>query len=822
MKYHIKTIVIAALALATCQFARADILTVTNDVNVTTWDNVGGNAPFYSTSLSGPTAQGFIAPASGASYTVLSEYFTITNNGAGGMSAVSASSNYMLNAISFIAAGGSGPVQVHLFDITTNLTASSGTIYTGQAKYNFSANGDLLGANGGLTFSNNLPGSRQQVIVLQNGPNTQDQVILSTNHTYALEFWLTKAQPGIMQWSRTLTADPGGQGMGVTDASLTQSRITLNAIGAAGGTPRVFMMALYGTPTMATPSSNSNTNIGPIAFYTYDDFSTNGVSPNNPTNYDWFTTNAVYINGDITNVYANWFGGGFGSVQWNTNDAQNNIQSGSMQLNVNSGNGQWVLHRVGYPNNPGVSSLVYTGVEMDVRFDVSSYSAVTGGTTNYGPLRLGVRPNGAFTQDWFYYLTPITTTNWVHVVAPLSATDPNQQSWGELLIGMDPSVNSFNAGGGGPQTIYIDNVKFIGSATPPPVPPPTVQALLAKPGLRIFAGSAVNTYDRATVSSVNESYSWISPNAYPVTYTFSLLSYPANNINQTMIELIPNNGANQYLGGTYPAAGNQYFDYQSPNGMWLVLAPNGAGRVTASVQWKTNLPNANPNNIALTFTNPTAIGTWTWKFIDANDGFVIAPGGISMPFTVTNGTVTTDFANPVCVVCGLQPNAAAGEGLWEDWGLIAITNTSGGDFATDWTHQNSDFPQSGGVSPDGYWSPQGSANPPEIIIAQNGLDALWVNWTTPIPAAGFNVVEGTNIQTSPSTWDQPQFYSNGSDTVQPRGGQAVLLASKYWTLLTKGQLPTVNGAPQPSYPTITVPLSPNAFFIGSTNYANQP
>jgi membrane-associated PAP2 superfamily phosphatase len=126
MKYHIKTLTMALVALASVQLARADIASVTNDPSMTSWANVGGNAPFYATtnSFNGQTAQGFPAPNAGSSYSLLSEYFTITNNGAGGMSAAAASSNWVLTAISVVAGGGSGPVQVHLFDITTNLTST--------------------------------------------------------------------------------------------------------------------------------------------------------------------------------------------------------------------------------------------------------------------------------------------------------------------------------------------------------------------------------------------------------------------------------------------------------------------------------------------------------------------------------------------------------------------------------------------------------------------------------------------------------------------------------------------------------------------------
>lgn len=561
--------------------------------------------------------------------------------------------------------------------------------------------------------------------------------------------------------------------------------------------------------------------------YWVDNFSTNGVGPTNPTNYDYFdsSTQEVYnVDNDITNVYANWFGNGLtNGLSWSTNNPDNNPAFGSLQLNLTPGAGQFVVHHADYSDNPGISSLVYTDVEMDVRYDPSSVTSISGGTTNFGPLRIGVRPNtSSGGQDWFYYITPVlsTETNWVHIAAPLSAVDVNQQNWGELLIGEDPSIGGWN--GNGTQTLYVANIKFVGPLIAAKVPPPTLTINPATPGLRIFAGSTVNTYDRATISTLAQNESWIGGSP-TVTYSFSLLSYPNNNINQTMVQILPitplSNAGDSYLGGTFPAAGNEYADYQDPNGMWLVLAPNGGGAVTATVEWKTNLPNANPDQIALTFTNQTAIGAWTWTFTGPNSGTVTPPGGPAWPFTITNGTVSTDFANPCAAVFGLQPNSTAGEGLWEDWGSVAISGTAGGDVTDNWVQQTQDF--SGGVSPDGNFSAQGSANPPEIVITRNGLDAYWFSWPNTAPST-FGVVVTTNLLSGPpSTWIDPPYYSGNSDFTPPRADASVLLGTKYWTLMPYDDLPTVNGDAQPSPPAITVPLAPNAYWFGTPNYNNQ-
>ena len=132
-----------------------------------------------------------------------------------------------------------------------------------------------------------------------------------------------------------------------------------------------------------------------------------------------------------------------------------------------------------------------------------------------------------------------------------------------------------------------------------------------------------------------------------MSYSFTLLSYPNNNINQTHIFLVPTSASLLNGNAVY---GNEYIEYQAANALWLDLQPNGAGRATATVEWKTNLPNANPGtgvtnityttngvvittniyanpaHIPLIFTNSTAIGTWTLTFTGPNDGSVTAPG----------------------------------------------------------------------------------------------------------------------------------------------------------------------------------------------------
>lgn len=200
------------------------------------------------------------------------------------------------------------------------------------------------------------------------------------------------------------------------------------------------------------------------AIYTADDFSTNGVGPQNPQNHDYFSSSNNYTAGQITNVYANWFGGAFSNVLFSLSNVNSNPASGSMQVNLYWTPGsQFVIHHANYSDNPNVSSLTYTSVVMDVRWDSSSATGTGNvGYATFGPLRLGVRPHAIYNvQDWFYSTNiPASMTNWVHIIAPLSAFDSNQVNWGELLIGADSST--IGSVLNGPATFYVDNIRFLG------------------------------------------------------------------------------------------------------------------------------------------------------------------------------------------------------------------------------------------------------------------------------------------------------------------------------------------------------------------------
>lgn len=555
--------------------------------------------------------------------------------------------------------------------------------------------------------------------------------------------------------------------------------------------------------------------------YTTDDFSTNGVGPSNPTNDDYFATPQIYEDGDISNVWSEWFGNGITNFYFDpTTNVSGSTSNGEMavQLNWNAatdGYQQFVIWQgngASYTLVPGgtvgIGFPQYTNLECDVRYDPVSIS-----TTNtngvLGVIRLGVRGMGKFGADWIGdSYTTITDTNWHHINATLDGSNPDFGNIGGALIGED--VTGYVKGGGltGYQILYIDNIRFTGPIVAPP-PPPVVLGTpqQAKPGLRIFAGSAVNTYDREILYTANQSQSWVDPSAtFPVSYSFSLQDYNPN-IMQTMVELIG--------GGTTPTTDGEYDDYSGPTTLWMQINPVASGGVMASVQWKTNMPGANPNHTETVFTNSTAVGTWALVFTSTNTGYVVAPGQVingSTNFTINDSNVVADFADPVFAAFGLQANSSAGEGQYEDWGMISVTGVAGGNEFEDFTQEGADIALN--ITPSTFFDSGISALPSSLII-QTTNDALWVNWTAP-GATGFTLASSTNLA-NPAAWINPGWYGSYSDTNAPRVMPlATPFASKFWVLLPKDDLPTATGASNAAPPLASAPAS-TVFFITASN-----
>ncbi len=525
-------------------------------------------------------------------------------------------------------------------------------------------------------------------------------------------------------------------------------------------------------------------------------------------------TNDYNVNDNITNVYNLWtgYGGNYvvnpddGGVIWDpTQDANGNASSGSLKIIANwtNGAGQYLVWDRG-PNNTfalnppitnGYSLLTF---EFDLKYDPSSPTVVNGTVTNYGHMEIGpVPPYSPSTFGTFDY--DVTNTGWVHVTLPVNAvSDP-----ADLL-----SINGlyfkqyggFYGGLNGQTILWIDNIKFTYTNLPPVIPPPTVSIAKATPALRILAGDNNDIYHREELATTDQDKSWIGA-ARPSQYSFTLLSYPAS-INQTHIMLLPMN----FLDSGQTAYGYNGVDYSyASNLVWFTIAPGpSAGSVVGRVQWKTNAAAANPNHTDVVFTNPIAVGTWTLEFDTDSGGQVLAPGGNSYPFTLSDPNVTADFGGPLVAYFGLQPNGTAGIGQYEDWASISITNVVG-------TSVYEDFTTEPTRSVSGPWNTTLQTAPSLAVVSTNDLPGYWFNWTT--PAVNFLLGTRTNLIGS-GNWVQPPYYSAGND-YSPLYGQPVQMGSKVWDLVASDNMPTANGLQGG-------PIAPMSFFLVSTNATQAP
>jgi hypothetical protein len=280
-----------------------------------------------------------------------------------------------------------------------------------------------------------------------------------------------------------------------------------------------------------------------------------------------------------------------------------------------------------------------------------------------------------------------------------------------------------------------------------------------------------------------------------VSYSFTLQDYNPG-INQTHIFIVPANTSGQANMGNAGTT-DEYIEYQASNTLWLVINPytNSPGSVTASVQWKTNLPNANPNVTAASLTNQTAVGTWTMTFTSATMGTLTAPGGNFATIKISDPNVTTDFGNPAVAYFGIQPNSTGGEGQYIDYASISVTGVAG-------TQESENFASEPTFNASGQWA-NNSAQAASIQLVSTNTP-YWIYWN--LPAIGFGLGTAEIVTGNVNTQDGyllPEYYNGYGDgpTIPNQANQG----TNTWVLIPDTCLPTVDG-------TTTGAKSPDAFF----------
>jgi len=387
---------------------------------------------------------------------------------------------------------------------------------------------------------------------------------------------------------------------------------------------------------------------------------------------------------------------------------------------------------------------------------------------------------------------PATNTGWVHISIPLDAiANPDLTNINAVVIGIDSQYYFLNLNG--PSTLWVDNIKFVGY--PILYPPPTLAMQKAPPGLRMFAGSATDMNGREQLTSRDHNQSWVG-GTYPVSYSFTLLSFPTvpeGSLFRFHIFLVPTNTYDT-KNGTVKFTGNQYAEWQARKDLWLNVSGINPTNITAVIQWKTNTLNSNPTITALQITNSTAVGTWTLTFNTSNTGTLTAPGASPAAFSIP-AIVAAQFTNPMLAFFGVQPDSGFGMGQYVDVSHIQTIGVKSGvplndDFTTDTAIKTA------------IWDISNSAQSSSLVQVTTNTP-YWVSWT--MPDSGFADGLGVAPDLTTGPWMLPEYYNDYNDGlylpgVTPQG-------TKKWVLIPANCLPTADGQPQHGQP-----LSPNAFF----------
>jgi hypothetical protein len=865
---YLSFVLTAVAVMALGGAARADINSNMSTTNVTAWPTEP-NSIFYSSqpmATASFTADGTPTAATGALANSLGELVTISNTAGnlGGIAGPGAGTNYVLTGLAMLVSGYSTtvPCTLHIYDVTSNLTASSGNpLQVGSGSFTTAAPlpvGDLLGENQGLPFINAAASGAEHVLYLSlmNGPNTYgDEVVLASNHTYAIVVSVPTAAAtggaGSFNWFKSSTADPGGQAMGSVNAlNPNQAYQTINALGQAGGAPRTFAVALYGYPATngQAVSVNASTNVVATTNYFIDQFNALSVKPGNP-----YYTNAANPNGidystnttgtsQITSIWGQWFGVA-ANVSWdNTNDAQGNTNGGlggSLLLQPLFAAGSQLEAFDGYNGitpTLNASTLGITSFECDVMFDASSAVQTNqAGLVYFGNLQFGHDLAGAQAYIGGVIVVPQTMSNqWVHVKIPLNPNDTTLTAIQDILIHIYGPYGAYpSAPAGdliGQVKMWVDNIKFKAPAAVPLTPPPAVTIVKATPGTARFFGVSPQ-YTRSILATSDTAQSWIgsrsddssgTPFSLPVSYSMTL-SHIASAANvATRIWLVDSDTGN-YNGQDYSAASE----------LWLNIAGAGTNGYTASVAWKAFLPGANPNNTALVVTNAVGVGTWTLTFTGWTNGNLMAPGwttasNFTINVSTVSNTTTSDtglrafleafgYGTTLTALFGMEDDNSAAVGAYDDFTRISVTNVSGVneldvfalDSAIDTTNQWAGNYNTG--APTGYYQITNaaanggagftSAYPANLqtpVILVTTNTPFWITWN--VTTNGYGLGESTNGLLPIKSLVSPASLSGYTD-VQPQ----IVAGGTNWALIPRDCLPATNQAyfrvvnPPPKY-----------------------
>jgi hypothetical protein len=398
---------------------------------------------------------------------------------------------------------------------------------------------------------------------------------------------------------------------------------------------------------------------------------------------------------------------------------------GSMKMVVNYGTGAtgWIdaVAQINQSWDPGK----FTYFDFDLYLDAPT------GLPSYGQWETHVINNSwTWNELGTVGLSAANIGTWKHYSLPLPAGTWPAQGY------------VFHPGGGslsGTFTYYIDNVTVWKPATPPTIT--KMQASSGAGGVQITSDDNSSQYQRDAIVTPSGTgpYSWAPIGGFPVTYSFTINDFPnqaAHKGFEAHMYLI--NGTTDPQPGFDPTYGGADWNVADILEFRVENATNSG--VIARINWKTNLPNANPPNDPIHqpvyITGPTAIGTWSLTFTDAVSGVVTGPGITATNFVMPADAVANNFSPALDYVqFGMFKNDNANDGhnnqAHGTFSEVSIT-TGAGPVITD------NFPGPG-LTVNNAWRKTSSS---AVQWVPAGT-AQWLTWT--LPDDGFSVVTSGDL-----------------------------------------------------------------------------
>jgi len=448
-------------------------------------------------------------------------------------------------------------------------------------------------------------------------------------------------------------------------------------------------------------------------------------------------------------------------------DAANNPNSGSLRYEVpfTGANGEQFMtfgtlaNRWGWDGGVVINCVgTYTNLSLDIKVDPSTAPTVN---DNYGPLQLGLTTDGWGTIGVGTYTLPLSATNWTHVVMPINPTLANLEKVNGFYIQMWSSgafTNTF--------TFNVDNIWLEPVPTnAPPTPPPTMALQQASAGLN-FTAAGAGQYDRQNIRTLNPEYSWVGKGNTPVSYSFTVSSYPGPDhpnfeIHSYLIPLPydPAMGTGTIGTGSAP-------DWDQTNCIFMELQNKADGSAAYTFRWKTNsIPDGNgtyySSPLAILSDTNGPLGTWTLSFLNDTSVTITSPSGITTNFEFSADKLAgykdqSGAALPLYFYIGAKPQDVGNIGLSAQVSHVKIQGAG--------TLIDENFLAQSALDTNVWELAANNGAAGVQVVPQN---SIWLNWT--LPDAGFALQ--TNLVVAGSGWKE-----NGLATLLMSNGRRVLIS----------------------------------------------